>query len=132
MSRIYTGAEARALREAATAGAWAQSYREGTPGSFRMQVYPDADADNTIATLHWHSVKTSSGHITDRDANAILIAAAPDLCRTIEALEARAVAAEARCAVLEDDQDMIKAAVVNLLTAARNDLQAMFEQGVTE
>ncbi len=62
-----------------TPGPWAQSHRRGCDELRRTQVYPINDPDNTIATLHWHSVKTETGFKTDREANAQLIAAAPEL-----------------------------------------------------
>ena len=129
MSRIYTGTEAEELRKAATEGPWQV---DGTRHSGDLKiglltrlhmVGPDMDQ---VAAVFF-DMKTGKG-LTD----ATLIAAGPDLCLTIEALEARAEAAEARCAVLEAKQALVEAAVVNLLTAARNDLQAMFEQGDTE
>ena len=70
-----------------TPGPWEQSHRKGCDGVyevFRTQVYPASDPDNTIATLHWHSVKTDEGFATDREANARLIAAAPDLLAALE------------------------------------------------
>ena len=122
MSKIYTGAEARALREAASVGSW-KTYE--TVVYIGTLFSTDADGSAAFGGLDLRGCPRPR-------ANAVLIAAAPDLCHTIEALEARAEAAEARCAVLEAKQALVEAAVVNLLTAARNDLQAMFEQGDTE
>jgi hypothetical protein len=67
-----------------TPGPWHQSHRECHDEGYRTQVYPANDPDNTIATLHWHSVKITSGFTTDREANAHLIAAAPELYEALE------------------------------------------------
>ncbi len=60
-----------------TPGPWSQSHRLNKRGTYSTEVY-DAAGDE-IATLAWHSIKTEHGWGTDRDANARLIAAAPDL-----------------------------------------------------
>lgn len=61
-----------------TPGPWSQSHREGPDGMWNTQVYDDSGA--TIATLAWYPVELPNGVTTTaREANARLIAAAPDL-----------------------------------------------------
>jgi hypothetical protein len=63
---------------------WMQSHRKCPDGKYRTQVYPASDPNNTIATVHWHSVKTPDGYTTDRAQLARLIAAAPDLLEALK------------------------------------------------
>lgn len=67
-----------------TPSPWEQSHREGPDGQFRTQVYPAADPDNAIATIHWHSFETSRGFATDREGNAYLISASPCLLAALK------------------------------------------------
>jgi len=69
-----------------TPAPWSQAHRETQDGGYRTQVFPAHDPDNTIATVHWHSVKIPIGFTTDREANARLIAAAPDLLEALNGL----------------------------------------------
>ena len=66
-----------------TPGQWDSAHRRDDDGQYRTQVFPSNDPDNTIATVHWHSVPTARGLTTDREANARLIAAAPDLLEAL-------------------------------------------------
>lgn len=68
-----------------TPGPWSQSRREQPDGMFITQVY-DADG-GTIADLAWHAVKIGDGVATDHDANARLIAAAPDMLTALKMLD---------------------------------------------
>lgn len=67
-----------------TPGPWHQSHRHCGCGMYNTQVYT-ADGE-TIATLHWYpKPKDENGSIgTYREANARLIAAAPDLLEALE------------------------------------------------
>lgn len=67
----------------ATPGPWVQSHRRGHDEMYRTQVYREDDADNSICTLHWHSIPITNGYRTDRGENAALIALAPDLAATV-------------------------------------------------
>lgn len=62
-----------------TQGPWAASHRGGSDGACRTQVYEVRDPDNTICTVHWHSIKTDTGFRTDRDELARRIARVPQL-----------------------------------------------------
>lgn len=67
-----------------TPGPWNQSYRLDQDGMYNTEVY-DA-LGKTIATLAWHPVPIKGGWATDRDANARLIAASPDLYEALTVL----------------------------------------------
>ena len=61
-----------------TKGEWRQAHRIcDEEGNYSTQVF-DEDGE-TICTLAWHKVPMENGFTTDREANAKLIAAAPDL-----------------------------------------------------
>ena len=60
-----------------TKGEWRQSHREKSDGMYSTEVYDEEG--KTICTLAWHKVPIEGGFTTDREANAKLIAAAPDL-----------------------------------------------------
>lgn len=67
-----------------TPGPWFQSHRkqDDEDGGYMTQVY-DADGE-TIANLAWHPVETPSGLRTDREENAHLISAAPELYAALD------------------------------------------------
>lgn len=67
-----------------TPGPWGQSHRQTGEESWNTEVY-DAKGE-TIATLAWYPVKTAEGVSTSREANAHLIAAAPDLLAALQAI----------------------------------------------
>lgn len=85
-------AAARALIEPLTGhtpGPWAQEHRYNrrTGDGYSTQVFPPDDSGNTICTLDWHTVSNERGGFhTDREYNARIIAAAPDLRDTVAAL----------------------------------------------
>jgi hypothetical protein len=88
--RRYTAAEARALRGAATAGPW---QRDG------LDVLP-----SRIPSEGWLIAACGTSDSPDAAPyNAALIAAAPDLAATVEALEAEL--AEARLCLLAEAGD---------------------------
>jgi hypothetical protein len=60
-----------------TKGIWSQSHREQSDGMYITQVYDDKG--QSICDLNWHSVDKGNGFETDREANAQLIAAAPEM-----------------------------------------------------
>ncbi|MBE3084680.1 MAG: hypothetical protein IMZ64_00500 [Bacteroidetes bacterium] len=61
-----------------TKGEWRQSHRKTYEGVYSTQVYDEKE--KTICTLAWHKVDLGNGVTgTDREANAKLIAAAPDM-----------------------------------------------------
>lgn len=91
-----------ALLDGVTPGPWEQSHRQRYDGMHSTEVYPANDPDNTIATVHWHSVKTDTGYTTDRAENARLIAAARDLVPTLLA-EREALAADVARLTAERD-----------------------------
>lgn len=90
-ARIYTGAEARALREAATVGPWlsaAVSAREADNNMNGVFVLRNTGADlESVAEVH-------------DDRCGRLLAAAPDLAASVEHHEARAERAEAEAVSL--------------------------------
>jgi hypothetical protein len=60
-----------------TKGIWSQSHREQSDGMYITQVYDDKG--QSICDLNWHSVDEGNGFKTDREQNAQLIAAAPEM-----------------------------------------------------
>ena len=64
------------MKAAFTPGPWSQSHRKSGNG-YSTEVY--CAAGQTIAILAWYPVPTPAGIATSREANAKLIAAAPDL-----------------------------------------------------
>jgi len=83
-------------REACLLEGWTQSHREVNDG-FRTQVFPTDDPDNTIATIHWHSVKTETGFRTDREKLGRRIARVPQMEAALLAAEELAKAADDLC-----------------------------------
>lgn len=83
----------KALSDAATQGEWETSHRScGHDDGYRTQIFPTSDPDNSICTLHWHSVKTDEGFRTDRAENAQLICALVNAYRAgtlVDATQAR-------------------------------------------
>jgi phage tail protein X len=67
-----------------TQGQWSQSHRETeTNGNYSTEVY--CDRGDTIATLSWYANTEVKGVIsTYREANAKLIAAAPELLEALQ------------------------------------------------
>lgn len=59
-----------------TPGPWSWSHREIPGGNYSTQVYDVAGKE--IATIAWYPVTQNNITITSREANARLIAAAPD------------------------------------------------------
>ena len=70
-----------------TPGEWYQSHRKQNDGMYSTQVY-DKEGE-TICTLEWYPVDEGNGVTsTAREANAKLIAAAPDLLEALKSLQA--------------------------------------------
>lgn len=68
-----------------TPGPWAQSHRKQPNGGYVTQVY--CEKGETIASLAWYPVEMGDGITgTSREANARLIAAAPDLLLALDDL----------------------------------------------
>ncbi len=70
-----------------TPGPWEQSHRKTPADMWNTQVYtPDGEI---ICTLHWYpKPKDADGRIgTYRDANARLIAAAPELLEALRSIQ---------------------------------------------
>lgn len=65
-----------------TPGPWGWSHREIHSGDYSTQVY-DAN-EKEIATIAWYPVRQNNITTTSREANARLIAAAPDLLEALE------------------------------------------------
>jgi len=63
-----------------TPGPWGWSHREIPSGNYSTQVY-DAN-EKEIATIAWYPVRQNNITTTSREANARLIAAAPDLLQS--------------------------------------------------
>lgn len=68
-----------------TKGEWNTTYRKHNDGMYSQEVF-DSKGE-TIATLAWHSVEEAPGHFTtDREANAHLTAAAPNMYEALTLL----------------------------------------------
>ena len=65
-----------------TSGEWSQSHRQDSEGMYSTQVYDGRG--KTICTLGWHTEPDSTA--TDRQENARLIAAAPDMYEALLAM----------------------------------------------
>ncbi|MGB0903093.1 hypothetical protein [Halocynthiibacter sp.] len=97
----------QALSDAATQGDWGQSHRQKINSDmYATEIYATCDArNNSIACLHWHSVKTETGYRTDRQGNAEYIVALVNAHRsgdlvTRADMEAAVVAEREACAVV--------------------------------
>jgi hypothetical protein len=64
-----------------TQGIWSQSHREQSDGMYITQVYDENG--QSICDLNWHEVDTALGFKTDREENALLIAAAPEMYKML-------------------------------------------------
>ena len=65
-----------------TKGVWSQSHRKQYTGMYSTQVYDDKG--QSICDLNWHAVDEGNGVTsTDREANAQLIAEAPELYKML-------------------------------------------------
>jgi len=66
-----------------TAGPWGWSHRETANGNYSTQVYDEKGKE--IADIAWYPVTQNNITITSREANARLIAAAPELLEALQA-----------------------------------------------
>jgi len=93
--RIYSAAEARALREAATPGPWAAE--EGRSGAVIADIDGlTAQVGSAAGQAARHDLRAE--HHVVRNANAALLAAAPDLAASVEHHATRADDAESALA----------------------------------
>ena len=89
-----------------TPGPWEAKHREGTDGDYRTEVF--SAKHGGIATCDWTPKNLGNGvTATYREANARLIAAAPDLLAALQAI------AKTECAslALEYVQGIARAAI---------------------
>lgn len=88
--RRYTGAEARALREAATPGEWTLRPAVCADGRSVLDVsgYDPRSGSVTVASLDDDADDDAEAEARVRDGNAAIIIASRDLAATVEALEA--------------------------------------------
>jgi hypothetical protein len=86
--RIYTAAEAKALREAATPGPWFTSGDCQTGGLDYLTVEVPIGPTENVSAAVLASIRRYGRHKNMAEGNAAILAAAPDLCLTVEALEA--------------------------------------------
>ena len=74
---------------------WETAYRKHKDGTYSQEVF-DSKGE-TIATLAWHPVEVAPGEIaTDREANAHLIASAPQMYQMLQDIRDGVVANQAR------------------------------------
>ena len=89
-----------------TKGEWMLSHRENHMGMYSTEVYDEKG--EIVCTRAWHEVSTEKRFKTDRDANAKLIAAAPEMFDALnEIYEDR----EAFAHLFESQQDKVIAAL---------------------
>lgn len=69
----------------ATPAPWFQEHRKKANGMYATEVF-DKEGE-TIATLAWHSKKLGNITKTDREANARLIAAAPEMLEALKSIQ---------------------------------------------
>lgn len=95
--RIVSAEEAKTLREAATLGPWTTAPCCNSPShDWYWHVWR---CDTTVRLCEVASARGEQGH-----ADARLIAAAPDLARTVETLHARVAELTERCERAENDR----------------------------
>ena len=106
MSRRYTGAEARALREAATDGPWEwrQFGREACDALVSPSTWGGPGRGIVLDLGDAEPYENRHGECESVDDRA-LIAAAPDLAATVEALEAERDALAETCGLLGERLD---------------------------
>lgn len=89
-----------------TPGPWLQSHHKVSADAYSTQVYT-SDGE-VVCTLHWYPKPNGRGNIgTYREANARLIAAAPDLLAACKALQMEAAARH--CGLRIADEAIAKA-----------------------
>jgi hypothetical protein len=122
--RIITAEEARALREAATPGPWRSAWDDPEPAPgvdwregaviYREGTSPHDDHACHIVSQEWYDGPLT----TCLQDDAALIAAAPDLATTVEALHAEVERLRDRLCWTSDRLDAILKALDGTLEAA--------------
>ena len=98
MTDLITAEEAKKLLDGTTPGPWDWDTGDGT-------IYmADGDVSPRIATIDWDNTDADQGY-----ADAELIAAAPDLARTVIALHAQPADAKAAQAMVRDRAEKAEA-----------------------
>jgi hypothetical protein len=92
-----------------TPGPWFQEHRKKANGMYATEVF-DKEGQ-TIATLAWHSKKIGNVTITDREANARLIAAAPDLLDALQKISKELRTSNDRMKMIEAIEKLTNAAL---------------------
>jgi hypothetical protein len=125
VTRIYTGAEARALREAAGAS----GYEFGTCAESVARAIADECREGLYVVISSDPVRVVAATGCEPSALDVarLLAAAPDLAATVEALEAERDALRAK---VDEAREAERSAVVVWLRERAGDAQNVRVEGV--
>jgi hypothetical protein len=104
---VYRGAE---METKHTPGPWFQSHRKTAPDSYNTQVY--TQNGEAICTLAWYPKPEVNGVVgTYREANARLIAAAPELLAALKACHLQMLQSNNDSEYAIEANEMAKAAI---------------------